>query len=158
MHASERSLKWSSSISSYWQDICNTGGKEAHGVAILEVAVLRYLQHHERCPVVVFDHVDPKACNLADPRSPLLQLGRRYNQDAPSLRPVLVLDDYGLEALQQGAFCFLDDLLLKFKTQAIQHDITQISRVARELINYFRAMLQLLKNAALPEIYICTVK
>jgi len=60
------------------------------------------MQRHERYPVIVLDHADPKACDLGNPASPLLQLGRSRDTTAPSCRPVVVVDDSGLEVLRQG--------------------------------------------------------
>lgn len=73
-----------------------------HGLKVLEAAVARYLAQHERYPVVTFDHVDPEATGLGDPSSPLLRLGRRDDEESPTLRTVLALDDAGLEVLQRG--------------------------------------------------------
>ena len=69
---------------------------------LLEAAVQRYLRAHDRFPVIAFDHVDPQACRLEDAASPLLRLGRASNADAPSMRPVIILDDAELETLQRG--------------------------------------------------------
>ena len=79
-----------------------SGGKEAHGILLLEAAVQRYLQAHDRFPVIAFDNVDPQACHLEDAASPLLRLGRASDPDAPSMRPVIILDDADLETLQRG--------------------------------------------------------
>jgi hypothetical protein len=69
---------------------------------MLETIVERYLKQHERYPVIVMDHVDPAACDLGNPGSPLMQLGRTRSPTVPSARPVIVVDDAGLEALRQG--------------------------------------------------------
>ena len=79
------------------------GGVESHGVQILERAAHKFLLEHEQYPVVVADHVDPKALKLSDPSSPLLQLGRAYNAESPSIRPVVLLNDSELECLRQGS-------------------------------------------------------
>ena len=78
------------------------GGVEAHGIQVLESAAQKYLEQHDRYPVVAVDHVDPAQCMLGNPNSPLLQLGRAYDASAPSMRPVLILDDAQLETLRQG--------------------------------------------------------
>lgn len=75
---------------------------DSHGLAMLETIVESYLKQHQRYPVIVLDHVDPGACDLGNPGSPLLQLGRSRDPTIPSARPVIVLDDAGLESLHQG--------------------------------------------------------
>lgn len=78
------------------------GGVDAHGIQILEKAAHRYVEAYDRYPVIAIDHVDPLRCALGDPSSPLLQLGHAYDPSAPSMRPILILNDSQLETLRQG--------------------------------------------------------
>lgn len=78
------------------------GGVEAHGIQILERAAHSYVQKHDRYPVIALDHVDPTACSLSNPTSPILHLGRAINAAEPSMRSVLIFNDAQLETLRQG--------------------------------------------------------
>lgn len=78
---------------------------------ILERAAHNFLQKHDRYPVIAIDHVEPKECGLGNAASPLLNLGRAYDPAAPSMRPVIILNDSQLEILRQGILPVLSSFL-----------------------------------------------
>lgn len=81
--------------------LASAGGIDRHALQLLEGAARRYISKHERYPVVVLDHADTEACNLGDPASPLLQLGRLQDAESPNIRTIAVMDDYNVESLRQ---------------------------------------------------------